>query len=130
MSYELRDYLNSINKTKENLMDTGDEMWEKKYPAFVINRCLSPFPDTVLLVNELNTHHQLETKMQYDFLLNALTKKNRFTPWLKKEKLSDLEIVKEYYGYSNYKAKTALSILSDEDLDNMRKSLSKGGSKK
>lgn len=127
MSYELKDYLNSINKTKENLMDTGDEMWEKKYPAFVVNRCLSPFQDTILLVNEMNIHPLLETKLQYDFLLNALTKKNRFSPWLKKEKVSDLEIVKEYYGYSNYKAKEALSILSADDLEQIRKKLDKGG---
>lgn len=127
MSYELKDYLNSINKTKENLMDTGDEMWEKKYPAFVVNRCLSPFQDTILLVNEMNIHPLLETKLQYDFLLNALTKKNRFSPWLKKEKVSDLEIVKEYYGYSNYKAKEALSILTDDDLEQIRKKLDKGG---
>lgn len=127
MSYELRDYLNSINKTKENLMDTGDEMWEKKYPAFVVNRCLSPFQDTILLVNEMNIHPLLETKLQYDFLLNALTKKNRFSPWLKKEKVSDLEIVKEYYGYSNYKAKEALSILTTDDLQQIRKKLDKGG---
>lgn len=127
MSYELKDYLNSINKTKENLMDTGDDMWEKKYPAFVVNRCLSPFQDTILLVNEMNIHPLLETKLQYDFLLNALTKKNRFSPWLKKEKVSDLEIVKEYYGYSNYKAKEALSILSADDLEQIRKKLDKGG---
>lgn len=127
MSYELKDYLNSINKTKENLMDTGDEMWEKKYPAFVVNRCLSPFQDTILLVNEMNIHPLLETKLQYDFLLNALTKKNRFSPWLKKEKVSDLEIVKEYYGYSNYKAKEALSILTVDDLEQIRKKLDKGG---
>lgn len=127
MSYELKDYLNSINKTKENLMDTGDEMWEKKYPAFVVNRCLSPFQDTILLVNEMNIHPLLETKLQYDFLLNALTKKNRFSPWLKKEKVSDLEIVKEYYGYSNYKAKEALSILTTDDLEQIKKKLDKGG---
>ena len=125
--YELKDYLNSINYGKNNLMDSGDTMWEKKYPAFVVNKCLAPFGDTIMLVNEMNIHHHLDKKLQYEFLLNIVRPKRRFSPWLKKEKITDLEIVKTYYGYSNEKARSALSLLSDEQLNCIKLKLSKGG---
>ena len=129
MSYELKDYLNSINVTKENLMDSDDPMWEKKYVPFIINKCMSPFNDTIMLVNELNMRHHLDKKLQYDFLLNSVRSKKRYAPWVKASKLKDLECVKEYYGYSNEKAKTALSILSNEQITAIRDSLNKGGRK-
>jgi len=127
MTYELKDYLKSINRTKENLMDSDDELWEKKYPPFIINKCLAPFPDTVHLVNEMNVNHHLDSKLQYDFLLNSLRPRERYTPWLKAKKIKNLEYVKEYYGYSNEKAKVALDILSDEQIETIKNSLSKGG---
>ena len=127
MTYELKDYLKSINKTKENLMDNDDELWVKKYPPFIINKCLAPFPDTVHLVNEMNVNHHLDSKLQYDFLLNSLRPRERYTPWLKAKKIKNLEYVKEYYGYSNEKAKVALDILSDEQIETIKNSLSKGG---
>ena len=117
MTYELKDYLKSINRTKEKLMDNDDELWEKKYPPFIINKCLAPFPDTVHLVNEMNVNHHLDSKLQYDFLLNSLRPRERYTPWLKAKKIKNLEYVKEYYGYSNEKAKVALDILSDEQIE-------------
>ena len=129
MSYELKDYLNSINVTKENLMDSDDPMWEKKYVPFIINKCMAPFNDTIMLVNELNMRHHLDKKLQYDFLLNSVRSKKRYAPWVKASKLKDLECVKEYYGYSNEKAKTALSILSNEQITAIRDSLNKGGRK-
>ena len=125
--YELKDYLNAINHEKKNLMDTDDEMWEKKYPAFIVNKCLAPFPDTIFLVNEMNINHHLDKKLQFDFLLNSLRTRKRYTPWLKASKQKDIEYVKEYYGYNNEKAKSALKILSDEQIKTIKNSLNKGG---
>lgn len=129
MSYELKDYLKSINETKENLMDTDDPEWEKKYVPFIINKCLAPFNDTIMLVNEMNMRHHLDKKLQYDFLLNSIRSKKRYAPWVKASKLKDLEYVKEYYGYTNEKAKTALSILDDSQIKAIKDSLNKGGRK-
>jgi len=127
MSYELKEYLNSINVTKENLMNSDDPMWEKKYSSFIINKCLAPFSDTIMLVNEMNMRHHLDNKLQYDFLLNTIRSKKRFAPWVKADKLKDLEYVKEYYGYSNQKAKAALKILDNEQITTIKNSLNKGG---
>ena len=129
MSYELKEYLNSINVTKENLMDSDDPMWEKKYSPFIINKCLAPFNDTIMLVNEVNQRHHLDTKLQYDFLLNTIRSKKRYAPWVKADKLKDLEYVKEYFGYSNAKAKAALQILDNEQITTIKNSLNKGGRK-
>ena len=127
MSYELKDYLNAINHEKKNLMDTDDEMWEKKYPPFIINKCLAPFPDTIFKVNEMNKHHQLDKKLQFDFLLNSLRTRKRYTPWVKAMKLENLEYVKEFYGYNNEKAKVALDILTDEQISAIKQKMNKGG---
>ncbi len=127
MSYELKDYLNAINYTKEKLLDSEDEMWEKKYAPFIVNKCVAPFPDTIMLVNEINQRHHLDKKLQFDFLLNSLRARKRYTPWLKAKKIKNIEYVKEYYGYSNEKAKIALDILNDEQIKTIKDSLSKGG---
>ena len=125
--YELKDYLKAINQSKEKLMDGDDEEWEKKSPPFIVNKCLSPFPDTIQLVNEMNQLPHLDKKLQFDFLINSLRPRKRFTPWMKAKKLDNLEYVKEYYGYSNEKAKTALEILNDEQISAIKKKLNKGG---
>ncbi len=127
MTYELKDYLKSINKTKEKLMDSDDVMCEKKYPAFIVNKCLAPFPDTIVLVNEMNKLHHLDKKLQFDFLLNSVRTRKRYVPWLKAKKLKNIEYVKEYYGYNNEKAKSALNLLSDEQIKTIKNSLDKGG---
>ena len=127
--YELKEYLNSINFTKEDLMKSEDKLWEKKYPAFIVNKMLSGFSDTVMLVNEMNRNHFLDRDMQFQFLLNSIRSKKRFTPFLKASKIKDIECVKEYYGYSNEKAKTALDILTKEQLKLIKDSLYKGGTK-
>ena len=127
MSYELKDYLNAINYEKKNLLDTDDEMWEKKYPAFIINKCLAPFNDTIMLVNEMNINNHLDNKLQYDFLLNSLRTRKRFAPWVKATKLENLEYVKEFYGYNNEKAKVALDILTDEQISAIKQKMNKGG---
>ena len=125
--YELKDYIKAINQTKENLMDTEDEQWEKKYPSFIVNKCLAPFQDTLMLVNELNQYHHLDKKLQFDFLLNSLRPRKRFTPWMKAKKLKNLEYVKEFYGYNNEKAKVALTILNDEQISAIKQKINKGG---
>ena len=125
--YELKDYLNAINYTKENLLDTDDEQWEKKYYPFIVNKCVAPFPDTVMLVNEINQLHHLDKRLQFDFLINSLRPRKRYTPWLKAKKLENLEYVKEYYGYNNEKAKEALDILDDEQISAIKRKLDKGG---
>ena len=127
MSYELKEYLKAINTSKEKLMDSEDEQWEKKYPAYIINKCLAPFQDTIFLVNEMNMNHQTDKKLQFDFLLNTLRTRKRFTPWAKASKNKNLDIIKEYYGYSNEKAKSALDILNDEQIKTIKDSLNKGG---
>ena len=108
-------------------MDSEDEQWEKKYPAYIINKCLAPFQDTIFLVNEMNMNHQLDKKLQFDFLLNTLRTRKRYSAWMKASKLKDLEYVKEYYGYSNEKAKSALNMLDDEQLNSIKDRLNKGG---
>ena len=129
MSYELKEYLNSINFTKKDLMKSEDKEWIKKYPAFIINKILSGFSDTIMLVNEVNRNHFLDKDMQYSFLLNSIRSKKRFSPFLRASKLKDIECVKEYYGYSNDKAKSALDILTKEQLKLIKEKLFKGGIK-
>ena len=119
------DYVNAINFTKENLMQT--DLDSKAYNSFLINRSLSYFPDTVLAANIINKYHGLDSKLQFDFLINIVRKRKRFSKWNKPELESDLEAVKEYYGYSNEKAKTALKILNDEQIRTIKDSLYKGG---
>ena len=125
--YELKDYLNAINYTKEPLLDTEDEQWVKKYPPYIINKCIAPFPDSLMLVNEINQLHHLDKKLQFDFLINSLRARKRYTPWMKAKKLKNLEYVKEYYGYNNEKAKSALDILNDEQISAIKTKLNKGG---
>ena len=124
MTYELKDWLNSVNFTKEDLSEDI-----KSYPPYIINRCLSGHIDCVMYANEMNMHHQLDKDMQYSFYLNTLRKRKRFSPWLRKDKVTDLECVKQYYGYSNEKALQALKILTKEQLTFIKKRLDIGGSK-
>jgi hypothetical protein len=128
--YELKDYLKAINETKENLLDTNDITWEKKYPPYVINRCMSMFYDTVMHSNEMNGLHFLPKRMQFHYFINSIRKKRRFGgKWLSQTKLKNLALIKEYYGYSNSKAKEALNILSKNQIENIKIELIKGGRK-
>ena len=124
---ELKEYLKAINHTKERLMDGEDEDWEKKYPPFIVNKCVYPFQDTIMLVNEINQLPHLDKKLQFDFFLNSLRSRKRFSPWAKATKLENLEYVKEYYGYNNEKAKAALDILDDEQISAIKRRTNKGG---
>ena len=122
------DFLKSINTTKKNIM--VDDIIEKEYNAFIINRGLSFFPDTILYANEMNKYHFLPKKLQYDFLINIIKKKKRFTKWVKPQEIANLEIVKEYYGYSDEKAKSVLSLLNNEQIEELNKRIYKGGKRK
>ena len=127
--YKLADYLKAINYTKEKLLDSDDKDWEKKYPPFIINKGFSYFEDTVMMGNEVNRLHHLSKKMQFDFLLNSIRPRKWFSKWFKASKLTNLDIVKKYYGYSNEKAKQALDILTKEQIDFIKKRLYQGGKK-
>lgn len=128
MPYDLfKDYVPAISNTKENLMDTTDEMWEKSYTPFMVNKNFSYYQDTILYANEMNRYPLLSNKLQFDYLLNSIRPRKRFSPWSKKSIHSDLEHVKEYYGYSNKRAEEALSILNDEQIKNIKNKLNKGG---
>ena len=121
---ELKDWLNSINFTKEDLTEHI-----KDYPPYIINRCLSGHIDCVIYANEMNMNHHLDKNLQYFFYLNSLRKRKRFSPWLRKDKVTDLECIKQYYGYSNEKASQALKILTQEQINFIKKRLDIGGSK-
>ena len=129
--YELIDYIKAINESKKPLLDSDDKTWEKKYPPFVINRCLSMFYDTIMHSTEMNGLHFLPKRMQFHYLINSIRKKKRFGgKWLSQSKLKNLDVVKEYYGYSNAKAKEALNLLSDGQIEELKMSLTKGGRKR
>ena len=124
---KLTDYLNAINYTKEPLMKTEDEQVEKQYAPYIVNRCLSYFIDTILHANQMNQFSQSDKKMQFDYLQSAIRKRKRFSKWAKNELGDEFDIVKEYYGYSNSKTKEIMSLLSNEDIEEMRLYLSGGG---
>ena len=128
MKTELKDWLNSINFNKENLIEE-DPSTIKDYAPYIINRCLSGNIDSILFANEMNKYSFLDKDMQYSFYLNTLRKKKRFSPWLRKDKVTDLEIIKQYYGYSNEKASNALKILTPEQINFIKQRLEIGGSK-
>ena len=119
---KLSDFLTAINYSKEPLFDTEDDMIQKDYVPFVINRCLSYFPDTIFYANEMNRLNQLEKRLQFDYLSSAIRKRKRYSKWLKDENSKDLDLIKRNFNYSNSKAKEALSILSTDDIETIRKS--------
>ena len=128
MAYELKDYLNAINFDKKSLLDSDDETWTKKYPPFIVNKCLSMFYDCIAAANEMNGYHFLDKKLQFHFYINSIRKRKRFGgKWLSQAKLKNLEYVKEYYGYSNEKAKQALNILTEQQIEEIKETLNKGG---
>ena len=126
MTYELKDWLNSINHTKENLI-ADEPSAISSYPPYIVNRCLSGNIDSILFSNEMNLNAHLDKDMQYSFLLNTLRKRKRFSPWLKKEQIEDLDLVKKHYGYSNEKAKVALTLLTKTQIESLRHKHDMGG---
>jgi hypothetical protein len=128
MKYELKDWIDSVAFNKNNLTEE-DPTTIKEYAPYIVNRCLSGHIDCIMFANEMNMNHHLPKDMQYFFYPNSLRKKKRFSPWIRKDKVKDLECVKQYYGYSNEKASQALKILNKEQLEFIKKRLEKGGTK-
>jgi hypothetical protein len=119
------DFLNAINDTKVNVM--VDDIAEKQYLPFMVNRGLSYFLETALYANEMNQNYHLDKRLQFDYLINSVSRKRRFSKWLKPTESADLLIVKEHYGYNNEKARSALTILSSEQINELKKQHFKGG---
>ena len=118
------DYVTSINYSKKDVMED-----EKTYNGFMVNRSLSYFSDTVVLANEMNRYHHLDNRLQYQFLINMVRKRKRFSKWAKPETHNDVDVVKEYYGYSTEKAQQVLPLLSPTQLQKLKEKVSKGGRK-
>jgi hypothetical protein len=121
------EYVNAINYTKKDIM--VDDVTEKGYAPYMINRQLSYFPDTVLAANEMNRNHHLDNRLQFDFFINIVRKRKRFSKWHKPETVSDLEAVKKYYGYSNEKARQVLSLLTTDQINELKNKVMTGGRK-
>ena len=120
------DFITAVTYTKKNMFE--DPMASKDYSAFIVNRGLSYFPDTIMYANEMNRNPHLDVECQFQFLLNSITKNKRFSKWSKKDPVSkNLEYVKEYFRYSDERAKEALSVLTKEDLNLIKEKLNKGG---
>ena len=122
------EYIASITHKKNDMMT--DEDGEKGYSPFMTNRGLSYFQDTVLLANEMNRMSHLDNKLQYDFLRHAVRSKKRFSKWAKKSTSDKIEVIKEYYGYTDEKAYAVADLISDAQLEEMKERLFKGGKKK
>ena len=125
---ELKDWLNTINSSKKNLIDE-DSLLESKYPAFIVNKCMAGHLDAIMFANEMNMNPNIDKKMQYDFYLNTLRSKKRFSPWIRKEELKNIECIKSYYGYSDEKAKQVLPLLTENQLSFIKSKLEIGGLK-
>lgn len=122
------EYCNAINYTKKDIM--VDDISEKKYSAYMVNRQLSYFPDTILAANEMNKNHHIDNRLQFDFFINTIRKKKRFSKWMKAKEEDNIKVVKEYYGYSNEKARQALTILNDDNIEQLKAKVYKGGTRK
>ena len=119
------EYTNAINYTKKDIM--VDDISEKAYSSYMINRQLSYFPDTVLAANEMNRNHHLDNRLQFDFFINIIKKKKRWSKWIKPQDINNLELIKQHYGYSNEKAKSVLELFSNEDIEELKRKGFKGG---
>ena len=114
--------IKSISNDKKDILEN-----EKDYNAFMVNRGLSYFPDTVIYANEMNKYHHLDGRLQFDFLINIVRKRNRFSKWNKSVESESINTIKEYYGYSNEKARDVLPLLSNEILKTIRGRIQHGG---
>jgi len=115
----------AISNSKKDILEN-----EKDYSSFIVNRGLSYFPDTVLYANEMNKYHHLDSRLQFDFLINIIRKRNRFSKWNKSSESEDIKAIKKYYNYSNEKARDVLPLLSKENLKTLRGRINHGGTQK
>ena len=122
------DYVNSINHKKNNLMNgsDNDELSEKLYTPYVVNKALSYFADTVMFANQINQLHGVDSKLQYEYLLNSIKPKKRFSKWVKREDNDEIEMIKLYFNYSDKKARQVYNLLSSDQINNIRNELVRG----
>ena len=119
------EFVKAINYTKKDIM--VDDLAEEEYKPFLTNRALSYFPDTVLYANEMNQNGHLDSRLQFDFFINIIRKRKRFSTWIKPNEIEDLDVIKEYYGYSDEKAKSVLSLFNNKQIENLKHRIYKGG---
>ena len=119
------EFVKAISYSKKNIMI--DDLIEQEYNSFIINRALSYYPDTILYANEMNKNHHLDGRLQFDFFINIIKKRKRFSPWLKASEIENLDVIKEYYGYSDEKAKSVLSLFNNKQIENLKQRIYKGG---
>ena len=119
------EFVKAISYSKKNIMI--DDLIEQEYNSFIINRALSYYPDTILYANEMNKNHHLDGRLQFDFFINIIKKRKRFSPWLKASEIENLDVIKEYYGYSDEKAKSVLSLFNNKHIENLKHRIYKGG---
>ena len=123
------DYVNAILQNKKKLI--VDELTEKSYAPFLVNRSLSYHKDCIFYANEMNRYHQIDKKLQNDFLLNIVRSQKRpFAKWVKAEKSEDLECIKQIFGFSESKAREAIRLLSKEQIQKLKEQTDIGGSRK
>jgi hypothetical protein len=120
------DFVDSITFSKKNLIEENPDL-EKEYNAFMVNRSLSYFADTILEAHEMTVNYHLDNKLQYDYLFHSITKRKRFSKWAKRKQLDKVEIVKQYYGLNNKKALRVAMLLSDDQIKIIKKKMEKGG---
>ena len=120
-------FLTSINYTKKDIMI--DDLDEKDYNPFLINRSLSYFPDSIIFANEMNKNSHLDNRLQFHFFINTTRKRKRFAKWFKPKTEDEVEAIKVYYGYSNEKARQAINLLTSEQIKDIKKKVNKGGRK-
>tara|TARA_Y100000389_G_C17339838_1_gene452691 strand:+ start:315 stop:692 length:378 start_codon:yes stop_codon:yes gene_type:complete len=125
MKMNLSEVLNAINYDKTPLLE--DDLQEKSYVPFVINRSLSYFPDTILYANQVNHYNQLDKKMQFDYLRLSLRPRKRFSKWIKSQEEDDLQLIKDHYNYSNERATEVLRVLTPNQIEDIRSLYKYGG---
>ena len=118
------EFSNSITCTKQDIMN---DLNEKEYAPFLVNRSLSYHQDCILYANEMNRRFDISHKLQYHYLLNTIRKRKRFAKWSKPELIDDLKIVMDYYSVSRGKAEEYLSILTKSGIETLKKRMNKGG---
>ena len=127
---EIFDKLNDIGYKKENILKDGDEIIEAGYQPYRINKFLSQHIDCLFLANDMNFHNHIDNKLQFDYFINTIRKKFRqSSKWLKAEQVDEIDLIKEYYNYNNSKAKEVLNLLSEKDIEFIKRKLRKGGLK-
>jgi len=126
---KLADFLTAINYSKESLLDGENNINEKDYTPYVINRCLSYFPDTVLQSNQMNVLPSIAKKMHFDYLRLSVRQRKRFSKWLKDEESEVIDMLKQVYNYSHKTAKEVLPLLSEQDIQLLKEQTFTGGQK-